>query len=144
MTDEQQTCRGVRDDGQPCEQSEMLDEDGLCPAHREGARERLREAGRRGGEATARRHRSEEDTLESEELGQLESHSDAKARLDLICRAVLTGRIGRERADPSIRAIREWVSAHQAEVADEKLAELERRLAEIEAGGRSDRWGPGA
>lgn len=146
MADDQVTCRGTRDDGEPCRQTEMLNENQLCPAHREGARERLREAGRRGGEATARRHRGE-DTLDADELGDLDSYADAKRWLGIIARSVLSGTIDRERADPATRAIRQWLEAHRSRVEEEKLAELEARLEQIEAGGDSrppGSWGPGA
>lgn len=145
MADEPVTCRGTRRDGQPCQQTEMLNDEGLCPAHREGARERLREAGRRGGEATAQRHRDEEDTLDPEQLGDLDSYADAKRWLATVARGVLTGIIDRSRADPATRALKQWISAHTSELADEKLEELERRIEAIENGGGSPGdWGPGA
>lgn len=146
MADDQQTCRGTRNDGEPCRQTEMLNDEGLCPAHRPGAQERLREAGRRGGEATASRRRGE-DTLDPDALGELDSYSDAKRWLGIIARSVLSGAIDRERADPAVRAIRQWLEAHRSRVEEEKLEELERRLEAIEAGGDGrppSEWGPGA
>lgn len=141
---EQDTCIATRDNGEPCT-SPFTNSEGLCPAHREGGREELRERGSRGGHATANRHREGPDTIEEEALGELESFADAKRRLDLVCRSVLSGQITRERADPAIRALREWCSAHQSEVEEEKLEELEHRLEQIENGGGStDSWGPGA
>lgn len=147
MSDDRERCGFEKEDGELCRSPIVDEEHGRCPAHRPGGAEEMRERASRGGRARARQRQRGPDVLDDEELHELESHADAKARLDLICRAVLTGRITRERADPAVRSIKEWVSAHRAELADEKLEELEQRLAAIEAGGDGrppGSWGPGA
>lgn len=121
------TCKGTRDDGEPCE-SPIVGSDGYCPAHREGGRERLREAAQKGGETTARRVRG--NALDADELPPLESPQAAETWCDVVGRAVVTGRLSHNQGKAALRAVREWRESHEAGRVSERLDELTEALAE--------------
>jgi hypothetical protein len=126
---QRETCKATRDDGEPC-RSPFVGEDGYCDAHRPGGREVVRERARRGGYA---RGQQGPPGLEAEELPALEDHRDAKLWLERIGRAVCTGRLGDSQANAAIRAVSEWVRAHEGELTAyvvEDLADEVRRLKE--------------
>lgn len=144
--DDRPRCGYIKDSGEPCE-SPVVDQSGRCPAHRPGGEQEMRERASRGGQAAAEARRSGPEVLDPEELGELDSYADAKRWLTIVARGVLSGAIDQSRANAATRALTRWVSAHESEIADEKLAELERRLEQIEAGGDGrppGSWGPGA
>lgn len=128
-------CSGTNESGEPCGvPPSFVGEDGFCPAHREGGREKMKELAQRGAQAS--KANREPSGLDPEELGPLEGHADAKKRLDLICRAVLTGRISDRRAQAAIRAVSEWVKAHEGEltalVVEDLQEEVERLQTELD------------
>lgn len=124
-------CRGEKADGTACGAlPHLLDEDGLCPAHRPGGREAMAERGRRGGLANKRNA-----GLSPSELPTLTCHADAQGWLETIGRAVATGRLSDRQAQAAIRAVAEWVKAEgervTVEVVDELRDEIDRVKAEI-------------
>lgn len=125
----ERTCGATRADGSPCgAPSSFVDPaTGLCPAHAEDASERLREAARKGGEATARRLRRE--GLEEDELPALESPRAAERWLEAVGRAVATGRLGHNEGRTVVRAVREFLRAHEAGEVTERLDALMDALA---------------
>lgn len=131
-------CKGTRDDGTPCgAPSNLVDpETGRCPAHQEGARERLREAARKGGEATARRLQGK--ALDPEELPPLESAGAAEAWCDVVGRAAVTGRIGHNEAKAALRAVREWRESRKSGEVSERLERLLDALEEWRKTGKEE------
>lgn len=113
--------------------------DGLCKACRierdegpEAKREYMAKIGRRGAYSL---HSQKAKGLDEKELPPLESHEDAKQRLDLISRAVLTGRIGDRPAQAAIRGVEAWLKAEgerlAAQVVEELKVEVDRIKAEL-------------
>ncbi len=130
-------CKGQKADGTACGAlPHLLDENGLCPAHRPGGREAMAERGRKGGLATKRRNASP--GLGAEELPDLRTHEDAQAWLETIGRAVAVGRLSDRQAQAAIRAVAEWVKAEgeraTAEVINELRSDLDRVKSEIASG----------
>ena len=130
-------CRGRKADGNACGAlSHLLDENGLCPAHRPGGREEMAERGRKGGLATKRRMASR--GLDPAELPELRTHEDAQSWLETLGRAVATGRLSDRQAQAAIRAVSEWVKAEgeraTAEVVNELRSDLDRVKSEIASG----------
>lgn len=118
-------CRGTNQDGSACGAPERLvdAESGFCYAHGPEAKERLSEAGKKGAEATARKLRA--GGIEEGELGELETHADAKRWLKTIGAAVCSGRLNDRAAQAAIRAVSEWVKAHADEATATVVEELE-------------------
>lgn len=117
--------------------------DSLCKACRlerdqgpEAKEKYLRNLGAKGGHA----NRKDPPGLQCGTLGPLEDHADAKRWLERIGRAVATNRLGTHQASVAIRAVSEWVSAHEGEltvrVIDELEAEVEQLKAEMGRGPR--------
>ena len=111
----------------------MLDAKGLCPAHRPGARERLREAGKKGAQVSTRLRRKAMG-LEPDDLPPLRTPQDAEAWLERVGRAVATGRLANRDGDAVTRAVREWLRAHEAGAVAEQVGELGRKVAELKGG----------
>ena len=125
------SCRATRAGGEPCgAPPQLIGEDGFCPAHRPGARERLSEAGRKGAEATARKLRGA-GGLEPGELPQLRTPHDAQEALDIVAHAAAEGRLPQRQADATTRAVREWLRAHEAGAVADQVEELRRKLSEL-------------
>ena len=129
MTDDR-TCDGTNASGDPCgAPPELVDaQTGFCPAHSPEGHDRMREIASRGGRAAAAQGR---DRLHPDDLDELESFDDAKARLDLISRAVLTGQIETKVANAAIRSVREWVRAEGERAAAEDLEALREELERV-------------
>lgn len=107
------TCRGTRDDGEPC-RSPFVVEDGFCPAHAPGGREEQRRRGSIGGEVTRRRYRSME-KLTDADLPPLEGREDARAWLRVTARAVATGRLSAREGEVLRETVREFLRALDGE-----------------------------
>lgn len=134
-----QTCRGEKDDGEPC-RSTILGPDGWCDAHRPGNAEEMRERARRGGKATARQHRA--GGLNPDELPELTDHESVKAWLRALANGVASGDVDRRRASELRKVLKSYLDAHRGEALDERLEEFREILDEIER--YRDDWGPGA
>lgn len=115
------TCKGTRDDGSECE-SPIVGSDGYCPAHRPEGREKLREAARKGGQATARRFSG--DGLEDADLPPLDSPQAAERWLEAVGRAVAVGKLGHNQGRTVVRAVREFLRAHDKGQVSETLSDL--------------------
>ncbi len=127
-------CRATKTTGEPCGASpRLIGEDGFCPAHRPGARERLSEAGKKGGAATARKWRGGHG-LEVGELPELRTPHDAQKALDIVAHAAAEGRLPQRQADATTRAVREWLRAHDAGVVADQVAELKAKIDELKGG----------
>lgn len=122
-------CNATRTDGEPCKAPEaMVDPDtGYCPSHQPDAAERLSEAGRKGAEATNRRFRGEK--LSEEELPPLDSPQAAEIWLENVGRAIATGRLSSAEGNAVKSTVREWLRAREAGEMQERIDELERKLA---------------
>ncbi len=124
-------CKAIRVDGRPCRAPDrMLDAKGLCPAHRPGATERLREAGRKGAEVSIRL-KQKATGLSSDELPSLDSPQAAATWLEAIGRAVACGRLANRDAIAATKAVREWLRAHEAGAMAEQVGELRRKVEEL-------------
>ncbi len=124
-------CRAIRADGEPCgAPPRLIGEDGFCPAHRPGARERLSAAGRRGAAATRRAWRGTTG-LEVGELPELRTPHDAQRALDIVAHAAAEGRLPQRQADATTRAVREWLRAYEAGALTDRLEELRATVAEL-------------
>lgn len=123
-------CQGTNAKGLPCAAPpEFVDpETGYCKAHGPGGRERMKAMAARAVKA----REPQPDGLTPEELPELTDHASAKARLDLIGRAVLTGRIRDKVAHAATRAVSEWVKAHEGQLVSEDVEALRGRLEELE------------
>jgi membrane-bound ClpP family serine protease len=108
----------------------MLDAKGLCPAHRPGATERLREAGRKGAEVSTRLKQK------ATGLPPLDSPKAAATWLEAIGRAVACGRLANRDAVAATKAVREWLRAHEAGALAEQVTELGRKVEELKKGGQ--------
>lgn len=128
----QETCKATRDDGQPCT-SPIVGPDGYCHAHGPGGREKLQEAGRRGGRATARRIKG--GGLDEDELPPLTDADAAETWCDVVGRAAVTGRIGHNEAKAALRAVREWRESREAGAVSERLDALDAALSEFKRTG---------
>lgn len=122
-------CSATRDDGEPCRApSQFVDpRTGLCWTHSEEGRELVREAARRGGQATARRNGG---GLHEDELPELHTPQDAARFLEAVVRAVTTGRLGHHEAKAAVRGVREWLRAHEAGEVTDRLDDLMDALAQ--------------
>ncbi len=122
-------CRATKDAGEPCGASpQLIGEDGFCPAHRPGARERLSEAGRKGAEALRDKYRRKNVQADT---WALETPADAQEWLKQIGMAVLAGKITHGQADATTRAVRAWLLAHDAGTISDRLKELRAMVAEL-------------
>ncbi len=75
--------------------------------------------------------------LDHDELGPLQSHQDAKRWLEVVGRAVASGKLGERAAQAVIRAVSEWVRAEGQRftvTAVEKLREEVERIRQSLAG----------
>lgn len=134
-------CNGTNASGEPCgAPPELVNRDtGYCPAHSPEGHNRMKEIASRGGKAAAAKASG---GLHPDDLTELESFEDAKRRLDLVSRAVLSGRIESKVAQAAIRAVSEWVSTEGERAANEDLEaladELERLKEELD--GSREPW----
>lgn len=123
-------CQHVDDDGDRCQAPEQFvnPETGFCHAHGPGAEDRMAERGQKGGQAAARKRR--QDGLSPDELPPLDSPQHAERWLEVIGRAVTSGRLGYQEAKAGVRAVKTWLGAHEAGEVTERLEELTHGLAE--------------
>lgn len=120
-------CKATRTDGKPCKAPQrMLDERGLCPAHRPGARKRLQEAGRKGAAASAEVRRRGIGLL-PEELPALKSPHDAACWAEIVGRAVAERRLTHSEGRAISTLLREFLKAH----AEGKVADQVERLSQM-------------
>lgn len=114
-----------------------MGDDGLCAACRavkegeyESREEYFAAIGRKGGK-NSRRRTTDAGLLDPDELPPLDSFEAAETWLDLVGRAVATGRLTDRRAQAVIRAVSEFKDLRGERLAKEKVQELEDRIEEI-------------
>lgn len=124
------TCEYVKDNGEPCgAPASLVDpETRLCWTHSEEGREKIREAASKGGQATARRLKGK--ALDEEELPPLDSPQAAERWLEAVGRAVATGKLGHNEGRTVVKAVREFLRAHDAGQVSERLDRIMDALAE--------------
>lgn len=129
-------CKGTTRYGVPC-QSKIVGDDGYCDSHSPERRHLMSRRGRMGGKMTAYEEKKRAgDTkapspgFDFDDLPKLKNYEDAKERLDLISRAVMSGRLDDKAANAAIRAVSEWVKTESesatAFVVKELTKEIER------------------
>lgn len=130
MPPEERTCRETTTDGAPCRApANLVDpETGLCPSHDPANRERIREAAKKGAEATANRLRG--DGLDPDALPPLEGHDAAETWCDVVGRAVAGGTLGHNEGRTVLRAVKEWRESRDAGAVSDRLERLTEALAE--------------
>jgi len=129
----ERSCRGERADGTACRApGNLVDpETGFCPSHDPKKREKVLEAARKGGKATARKLKRK--GLDPDELPPLDSPQAAERWLEEIGRAVSTGRLGHHEATAAVRAVREWLRAHSEGEVAEEVEELRKLVEDVKA-----------
>lgn len=124
-------CTAMREDGARCEITfGLCEECGECFHHCDHRAEERTEARRRGGKATARKLQAP--GLDADELPPLTDHASAKAWLEVVGRAVATGRLSNRDGNVVVRAVSEWVKAHGEELTAEVVEDLKRRVEELQ------------
>ena len=126
-------CSHVGSDGTRCGAPEQFvdRETGFCRAHGPGSTERMASLGRKGAEAMAKRLRG---GLAAAEFGTLTTPKDAERWLEVVGRAVATGRLGHAEGRTVVSGVREWLRAHEAGHVAERLEELAGRLEQLRGG----------
>lgn len=124
---------GCKEEGCGAPENMVDPSTGYCPSHGPGARERLREAGRKGGKATAKRMSAE--GLEEGELPSLTDADAAETWCDIVGRAVVTERLSHNQAKAALRAVREWRETRDAGKASEKMERLMDAIREFDETG---------
>lgn len=127
-------CSATNADGTPCRSpSSFVDpETGLCPSHSENASERLSEYGRKGAEATAKK--LQRDGLEDHELPPLDSPQAAERWIEVVGRAVATGRMSHREGKALARLVREWLRTHEAGAVADRVDDLQEKVAKLKRG----------
>lgn len=132
MTDSEQRCGHPKDDGEPCPTPIALCSScGRCRSHCayseacDYSEEQVRAARSKGARARNAKARGDDPAgLEPDELPPLKDHDAAKSWLEVIGRAVTTGRLGNREAQAAIRAVHTWLNAEAEQVTREELDEL--------------------
>jgi len=126
-----QRCKGTTSSGDPCAApAGFVDpSSGYCASHDPEMREMLREAGRRGGRATAKRFRGS--GLPAEELGDLQTVEDAQRWLRLIAQAVGERRITHSEGSSMTGAVKAWIRSEDTRLRAADLQELQEQIAEL-------------
>ena len=119
------TCKGKTKAGKDC-QSPIVDRDGYCPAHGPDGTARMRQRGKRGGDATRRRFSGA--GLSADCLGTLKSISDAQRWLRLISQAVGQRQLTHSEGQAMTAGVREWLKAEDSRLRAEDLAELQAQV----------------
>ena len=123
-------CKGVKADGTPCGiDPRFVDETGYCAAHNpEKGSAWMSELGKRGKQA-----QMADDGVSESELGALDTVEDAQRWLQVVGAAVATGRLSDRRAQAAVRAVSEWVKAHESGRDAAMYAELQKKLERVKA-----------
>ena len=120
-------CRARRADGKPCGAPvALLDDAGLCPAHRPGGKEEMTRRAKRGAAATRRRWRRDMS------LPPLTTFEAAQKWLEIVGRAVAAGHLGPREADAITRAARHWIDAAGGAELETLVRQLRGRVRELE------------
>lgn len=126
------TCSGTTAKGEPCRAPEALVDpfSKYCPVHTPGAAERLREIGKRGGEASAKRFKAA--GLSSIELGELQTIEDAQRWFRLIAQAVGERKLTHSEGASMTRAVEAWSKSEDVRLRSQDLRELQMKVRELQ------------
>jgi len=119
----QEKCAGVKLDGEQCTSPFVVTGTRYCSAHQPGGRQEMQRRGLMGALASRRSH-----GLDPDELEELETHEDAKRRLDLIGQAVLTGRLRDGQANAAVRSVEAWLRAEGERLTVAVVEDLRRQV----------------
>lgn len=123
----QPLCGYIKDDNTPCRSHILVDGKGLCPAHREGGREEMARRGKKGG-----KDKPSQDTgppgLSPNDLPPLVDHDAAETWLEVIGRAVTSGRLGDRDANAGIRAVEAWLKTRGEKLTTEVVEDLKEEI----------------
>lgn len=124
-------CRGITAKGEACRApAAMVDPTTrFCRSHAPGASERLREQGKRGGEATRRRFRGS--GLPSEELGDLDTVEDAQRWLRLTAQAVGERRLTHSEGASMVRAVEAWMKCEDVRLRAQDLRDVQAQIEQL-------------
>lgn len=124
-------CTATNKDGEQCQvEGHLVDpETGLCATHADP--ERFREVQRKGGKAVQESWARK--GLDDDELPPLDSYAAAKAWLELVGRAVATGRLKDRDGSVIVRSVQEWTRAHGDELTSQVVSKLKARIEELES-----------
>ena len=129
-------CGAETTSGNPCStEFGLCDQCGLCFQHCDHRAEERAAAKRKAGHATAKKYKAA--GLKPDELPSLESLEAAQEWLEIIGRAVTTGRLTDKAARAAIQAVREWVQAEGARFTNEQLEAVQQRLEAVEGDGKA-------
>lgn len=134
-------CSAARADGSPCRVRTGLDESGRCIWHsQDPERQRIAEASRkRGGMATARRHRRTVNAAETP--GLLETMQDAVRWASWLAHATATGTIDPKTSREVATALREFRGCFHSAALEKQLEALRAEVATLRAALKSKRAG---
>jgi hypothetical protein len=125
---EPRRCRGDTAEGEPCQaRPEWVNEDGWCLSHDpspEAARARKQRA-RLGGAVTAAKNSK---GIDPDSLPPLDGPKAAARWTEVIGLAVTTGRLSSAQAQAGLRAVSEFLRAHEAGTVQDRIEELAARL----------------
>lgn len=127
-------CKHENDDGSRCEAPENFvdPETGFCHAHGPGGSETMSEWGKKGGRAKAKKDRAP--GLDPEDLPPLDGPRAAEKWCEIIGRAVTTGKLAHREAQAAIKAVREWLRSHEAGEVEERVDDLQEKVAKLKRG----------
>ena len=128
MNTKRRRCAGTNAQGGAC-QSPMVGEDGYCTAHRDGGSAAMAERGRKGAESLRKHWRGQ--VLDEKELPPLRTPQDVEQWLEVIGRAVATGRLSHNQGRTIATTVREWLKAHEAGKVSQKIEELSEAVAKL-------------
>lgn len=131
---QERKCSATNADGTPCGAPESFVDPstGLCPSHSENASERLSEYGRKGAKATAKK--LQRDGLEDHELPPLDTPQAAERWIEVVGRAVATGRMSHNEGRTLARLVREWLRTREAGEMADRVDELQEKVAKLKRG----------
>lgn len=121
-------CQGQKADGSPCgAPSELVDPDtGYCPAHDpEKGSETMAERGRKGGSRSPYEERLDK-------LPEITCAANVLEILNRAIRATAQGTISEKRANSIARLCRAWARLNDVVAAEERLDDIETKLAELD------------
>ena len=128
MTNQRRRCAGTNARGEAC-RSPMVGEDGYCAAHRDGGSATMAERGRKGAESLKKHWRGQ--VLAETDLPPLRTPVDAEQWLEVVGRAVATGRLSHNQGRTIATTVREWLKAHEAGKVSRKIEDLSEAVAKL-------------
>lgn len=126
---EERTCQGTTN-GRPCRApSTLVGESGFCRSHDPAQKDALRLDASKGGRKAARTKH-----LSNGELPPLESPQAAARWTEVVGRAVATGRLSASQGHAMLRAVSEFLRAHDAGDVAERMEALRNQVEKLKAG----------